>query len=60
MPIEDRGSVGPTRSAEQRLLNAVQRPQTYREVVLASGGAEVVLSVWTASVGLSAAFLPAR
>jgi hypothetical protein len=39
---------------EQRLLNAVQRLQAYREVVLASGGAEVVLSVRAASVGLPA------
>jgi hypothetical protein len=47
------------RSGQQRLLNAVQRPQAYREVVLASGGAEVVLSVWDGSAGLPAVvFLP--
>ena len=37
----------------------MQRPQAYREAVLASGGAEAVLSVWAASVGLPAVlFLP--
>jgi len=34
------------RSAEQRLLNAVQRPEAYREVVLWSAGVRIVLSVW--------------
>ena len=34
------------RSAEQKLLNAVQRPEAYREVVLGSAGARIVLSVW--------------
>jgi alpha-beta hydrolase superfamily lysophospholipase len=34
------------RSAEQKLLNAVQRPEAYREVVISSAGARIVLSVW--------------
>ncbi len=34
------------RSAEQKLLNAVQRPEAYREVVLRSAGEHIVLSVW--------------
>src|SRR5512142_3099484 len=34
------------RSAEQKLLNAVQRPEAYREVVIWSAGARIVLSVW--------------
>lgn len=34
------------RSAQQRLLNAVQRPDAYREMVITSAGAEIVLSVW--------------
>ncbi len=34
------------RGAEQKLLNAVQRPEAYREIVLRSAGARIVLSVW--------------
>jgi len=34
------------RTRDQRLLNAVQRPDAYDEVVLDSGGVPVVLSVW--------------
>ena len=37
------------RSAEQKLLNAVQRPEAYREVVIWSAGARIVLSVWDGS-----------
>lgn len=39
------------RSAEQRLLNAVQRPEAYREVVICSAGASIVLSVWDGAPG---------
>lgn len=34
------------RTRDQQLLNAVQRPDAYDEVVLDSGGVPVVLSVW--------------
>lgn len=34
------------RTPDQQLLNAVQRPKAYDEVVVESGGAPVVLSVW--------------
>ena len=34
------------RTVEQKLLNAVQRPEAYREVVISSDGADIVLSVW--------------
>jgi alpha-beta hydrolase superfamily lysophospholipase len=34
------------RTAEQKLLNTVQRPEAYREVVISSDGADIVLSVW--------------
>jgi alpha-beta hydrolase superfamily lysophospholipase len=34
------------RTPAQRTLNAVQRPDAYREVVLEGGGLPVVLSVW--------------
>jgi hypothetical protein len=47
------------RSADQRLVNAVQRPESYREVVLRSAGARIVLSVWDAPAGNPVAlFLP--
>ncbi|HEX6934722.1 MAG TPA: alpha/beta fold hydrolase [Streptosporangiaceae bacterium] len=47
------------RSAEQRMLNAVQRPEVYREVVLDSGGARIVLSVWDGTTGMPVVlFLP--
>ena len=34
------------RTWEQKLLNAVSRPEVYREVVVRSGDADIVLSVW--------------
>jgi alpha-beta hydrolase superfamily lysophospholipase len=47
------------RSAEQKLLNAVQRPEAYREVVLWSAGARIVLSVWDGTAGMPVVlFLP--
>ena len=39
------------RSVEQKLLNAVQRPEACREVVLRSAGTRIVLSVWDAPAG---------
>ncbi|GAB6987744.1 alpha/beta fold hydrolase [Nocardioides pyridinolyticus] len=36
------------RTPEQRILNQVQRPQAYREVLIESAGRTVVLSVWDA------------
>jgi hypothetical protein len=48
-----------TRTTTQRLLKVVQRPDVYREVVIRSAGAPVVLSVWNGSPGLPAVlFLP--
>ena len=47
------------RSAEQKVLNAVQRPEAYHEVVLGSSGARIVLSVWDAATGTPVVlFLP--
>ena len=47
------------RSAEQKLLNAVQRPEAYREVVVCSAGTRIVLSVWDAPGGTPVVlFLP--
>jgi alpha-beta hydrolase superfamily lysophospholipase len=47
------------RSAEQKMLNAVQRPEAYREVVLGSAGARIVLSVWDGATGMPVVlFLP--
>jgi alpha-beta hydrolase superfamily lysophospholipase len=47
------------RSAEQKMLNAVQRPEAYREVVLRSAGARIVLSVWDGAAGMPVVlFLP--
>lgn len=47
------------RTASQRVLNAVQRPEAYDEVVISSAGAPVVLSVWRAGPGTPAVvFLP--
>jgi len=34
------------RTWEQRLLNAVQRPEVYEEVLVESAGALIALSVW--------------
>lgn len=39
------------RTHEQRILNAVQRPQAYREVVLDSAAVRIVLSVWDGEPG---------
>lgn len=47
------------RSAEQKILNAVQRPEVYREVMLRSAEARIVLSVWDAPAGTPVVlFLP--
>ncbi|MCH8565020.1 alpha/beta hydrolase [Nesterenkonia sp. LB17] len=47
------------RTAEQRSLNAVQRTEAYREVLIDSGGLPVALSVWDAGPGAPAVlFLP--
>ena len=47
------------RTASQRVLNAVKRPEAYDEVVISSAGAPVVLSVWRAGPGAPAVvFLP--
>ncbi len=47
------------RSAEQKLLNAVQRPEAYGEVVLGSAGARIVLSVWDGTIAMPVVlFLP--
>lgn len=34
------------RNADEKLLNSVQRPEAYREVVVSSAGSPIVLSVW--------------
>jgi alpha-beta hydrolase superfamily lysophospholipase len=48
-----------TRTTAQRLLNAVQRPDVYREEVLRSASAPIVLSVWDGNPHLPAVlFLP--
>ena len=47
------------RTAEQRHLNAVQRPESYREVLIDSGDLLVALSVWDGKPGAPAVlFLP--
>ena len=47
------------RTDDQRTLNAVQRPEAYREVLIDSGGLPVVLSVWDGQPGAPAVlFLP--
>ena len=47
------------RTVTERMLNQVQRPEAYREDVIASAGAPVVLSVWGGSPGACAVvFLP--
>jgi hypothetical protein len=47
------------RTPEQRSLNAVQRPEAYRELVISSAGAPIVLSVWNGSAALPVmVFLP--
>ncbi len=47
------------RTREQRLLNAVQRPEVYEEVLVESAGALMTLSVWKGSPGFPCVvFLP--
>lgn len=47
------------RTVEQRDLNAVQRPGSYHEVLIDSGGLRVALSVWDGAPGVPAVlFLP--
>ena len=47
------------RTADQRTLNAVQRPAAYREVLIDSGGLPVALSVWNGPSGAPVVlFLP--
>jgi alpha-beta hydrolase superfamily lysophospholipase len=47
------------RTRTQRLLNAVQRPEVYEEVLVEASGAPVVLSVWSGKSGApSVVFLP--
>ena len=47
------------RTATDRLLNAVQRPDAYREVIIRSAEAPIVLSVWDGRPGQPAiVFLP--
>lgn len=47
------------RTPDQRMLDAVQRPEVYEEVVINSGGVPVVLSVWRAGPAAPAVlFLP--
>ncbi|AXY49211.1 alpha/beta fold hydrolase [Rhodococcus ruber] len=47
------------RTHEQRSLNQVQRPEAYREVLIASAGGTVALSVWQAQPDAPAmVFLP--
>ena len=47
------------RTASDKLLNKVQRPDAYREVVVWSGDAPIVLSVWAGQPGKAAVvFLP--
>jgi alpha-beta hydrolase superfamily lysophospholipase len=47
------------RTLEQRMLNQVQRPEAYREVLISSSGGTVALSVWEANPDAPAVvFLP--
>jgi alpha-beta hydrolase superfamily lysophospholipase len=47
------------RTRTQRLLNAVERPEVYEEVLLEASGASVVLSVWSGESGTATVvFLP--
>lgn len=47
------------RTRTQRLLNAVQRPDVYEEVLVESSGVPVALSVWNGEPGVSpVVFLP--
>ena len=40
---------GLARSRDQRLLNAVQRPEVYEEALIESSGARIALSIWKAA-----------
>lgn len=42
------------RTSTQKLLNQVQRPDAYRELVITSAGAPIVLSVWEGQPGHAA------
>jgi hypothetical protein len=42
---------------EQERLNAVQRPEAYREVLVESAGLPVALSVWRGDPGLASALV---
>lgn len=47
------------RTADERRLNAVERPESYHEVLIDSGGLRVALSVWDGAPGAPAVlFLP--
>jgi alpha-beta hydrolase superfamily lysophospholipase len=47
------------RTPEQRILNQVERPDAYREVLIGSGDGSVALSVWEGASGAPAVvFLP--
>lgn len=47
------------RNREQRLLNAVQRPDIYEEVLIESRGVPIALSIWKGNPGdPCAVFLP--
>ncbi|PFG41039.1 alpha-beta hydrolase superfamily lysophospholipase [Georgenia soli] len=47
------------RTAQEKALNAVQRPTAYREVLIESSGAPVALSVWDGpATGPAVLFLP--
>ena len=47
------------RTREQRLLNAVQRPDVYEEVLIESRGAPIALSIWKGNPGAPCVvFLP--
>lgn len=47
------------RTRSQRLLNEVQRPEVYREVLVIAGRHEIALSVWEADAGApTVVFLP--
>lgn len=47
------------RSSTDKLLNKIQHPDRYREVVITSAGTQIVLSVWAGRPDRAAiAFLP--
>ncbi|HEX2909892.1 MAG TPA: alpha/beta fold hydrolase [Chloroflexia bacterium] len=41
----------PARTTEQRMLNAVQHPEIYEEVIIESKGVPVALSIWKGQTG---------